>query len=71
MGLWPRKGFLKKSWKQTIYDASKKALEEHRAYIEDRLKQLGPEVSLLRPEEMDKENRAQRDAIQAIFKEMK
>ena len=69
-GLMAPKG-VSKEVVETIYNASKKALEEHRAYIEDRLKQLGPEISLLGPEEMDKENRAQRDAIQAIFKEMK
>ena len=55
---------------ETIYNASKKAIEQHRGFIEDRLKQLGPEISFLGPEEMDKENRDQRKAIQAIFKDM-
>ena len=56
---------------EILYQASKKVLEEHRGFLEERYKQLGPEISFLGPEEMDRENRAQRDAIQAIFKEMK
>jgi tripartite-type tricarboxylate transporter receptor subunit TctC len=56
---------------QAVYQASKKVLEEHRAFLEERYRQLGPEISFLGPEEMDRENKVQRDAIQAIFKEMK
>ncbi len=56
---------------EAIYQASKKALEENRAAIEDKLKQIGPELSFLGPEEMGKENKAHRDSIQIIFKEIK
>ena len=56
---------------ETIVTASKKAIEQHRSFMEDRLKQLGPEIAFLGPEEMDKENRAISKAIEAIFKDMK
>jgi len=56
---------------ETIYNASKKAIEQHRGFIEDGLKNLGVEISFLGPEEMDKQNRAQREAVRAILKEMK
>ncbi len=56
---------------EAIYNASKKAVEQHRGFIEDRLNQLGVEISLLGPEEMDKQNKDQREAVRAILKEMK
>lgn len=56
---------------ETIYNASKKAIEQHRGFIEERLKHLGVEISFLGPEEMDKQNKAQREAVRAILKEMK
>jgi tripartite-type tricarboxylate transporter receptor subunit TctC len=56
---------------ETIVTASKKAIEQHRGFIEDRLKQLGPEISFLTPAEMDKENRAISKTIQEIFKDLK
>jgi tripartite-type tricarboxylate transporter receptor subunit TctC len=56
---------------EAIYSASKKASEQHRDFIEERLKHLGVEISLLGPEEMDKQNKGQREAVRAILKEMK
>ncbi len=56
---------------ETIYNASKKALEQHRDVIEKQLANLGVEISFLGPEEMDKQNKSQRAAIQTIIKEMK
>lgn len=56
---------------EVIYNASKRAVEQHRDFIEERLSHLGVEISLLGPEEMDKQNKGQREAVRAILKEMK
>jgi tripartite-type tricarboxylate transporter receptor subunit TctC len=56
---------------EVIYGASKKAVEQHKEFIDERLKHLGVEVSLLSPDEMDKQNKGQREAVREILKEMK
>jgi len=56
---------------EAIYNASKRATEQHREFIEERLKHLGVEISFLGPEEMDKQNKGQRETVRAILKEMK
>jgi tripartite-type tricarboxylate transporter receptor subunit TctC len=56
---------------EAIHNASKRAVEQHRGFIEERLNLLGVEISFLGPEEMDKQNKDQREAVRAILKEMK
>jgi tripartite-type tricarboxylate transporter receptor subunit TctC len=56
---------------EIVYNASKKAVDQHRGFIEERLNHLGVEISFLGPEEMDQQNKGQREAVRAILKEMK
>jgi tripartite-type tricarboxylate transporter receptor subunit TctC len=56
---------------EAIYAASKKAAEQHRDFIEERLRHLGVEIFLLSPDEMDRQNKGQREAVREILKEMK
>ena len=56
---------------EAIHNVGKKAVEQHRGFIEERLNLLGVEISFLGPEEMDKQNKDQREAVRAILKEMK
>jgi tripartite-type tricarboxylate transporter receptor subunit TctC len=53
---------------ETVYNAAKKANDLNRDSIEGTLKQLGVEISFLKPDEFDKANRAQLKTVEAIFK---
>ena len=55
---------------EKIYSASRKVVEQHKKFIDDRLRQSGFELFLMGPEEMARECRAESEIVSRIFKDL-
>ncbi len=56
---------------EKVSGAAKKVYEQNKNFVDDRLMQIGLEVSLLGPEEMGRENKEQNELVSKILKDLK
>jgi tripartite-type tricarboxylate transporter receptor subunit TctC len=55
---------------EKIYSSAKKAYEQYKDTIEERVRNIGLQVTLMGPEEMDREARAQKELIRKAMKDL-
>ena len=55
---------------EKIYGSAKKAYEQYKGDIEERVRKIGLYVTLLGPEDMERENKAQKELLRKALKDL-